>query len=36
MNAYEEMVDAKYPLHHLIVKNNIYDMNRELEALTKK
>ena len=36
MNAYEEMVDAKYPLHHLIVKNNIYDMNRELENLTKK
>ena len=36
MNAYEEMVDAKYPLHHLIVKNNIYDMNRELEVLTKK
>ncbi|MFA7378504.1 MAG: septation ring formation regulator EzrA, partial [Bacilli bacterium] len=36
MNAYEEMVDAKYPLHHLIVKNNIYDMNRELDLLTKK
>lgn len=36
MNAYEEMVDAKYPLHHLIVKNNIYDMNRELDSLTKK
>lgn len=36
MNAYEEMADAKYPLHHLIVKNNIYDMNRELEVLTKK
>ncbi|MFA5421228.1 MAG: septation ring formation regulator EzrA [Bacilli bacterium] len=36
MNAYEEMVDAKYPLHHLIVKNNIYDMNRELDILTKK
>ncbi len=36
MNAYEEMAEAKYPLHHLIVKNNIYDMNRELEVLTKK
>jgi len=36
MNAYEEMVDAKYPLHHLIVKNNIYDMNRELDSLTKR
>lgn len=36
MNGYEEMVDAKYPLHHLIVKNNIYDMNRELDLLTKK
>jgi len=34
MNAYEEMVDAKF--HHLIVKNNIYDMNRELDLLTKK
>lgn len=36
MNAYEEMVDEKYPLHHLIVKNNIYDINRELEMLTKR
>ena len=32
-NRYEEMVRADFPLHHLIVKGNIQDMNNLLEEI---
>lgn len=35
-HAYEQMVEQKYPLHHLVFKNNIVEINREIEQSTKK
>ncbi len=32
-NRYEEMTNADFPLHHLIVKGNIQDMNAVLEEV---
>ena len=35
-NRYEEMVRADFPLHHLIVKGNIEDMNNLLSEITER
>ena len=35
-NRYEEMCRADYPLHHLIVKANIEDMNAHLSDITSR
>ncbi|MBO6285713.1 MAG: hypothetical protein J6O18_05340 [Bacilli bacterium] len=35
-NRYEEMVRADFPLHHLIVKGNIEDMNNLLSEITDR
>ncbi len=35
-NRYEEMRRADFPLHHLIVKGNIEDMNNQLTTITKR
>ncbi len=35
-NRYEEMIRADFPLHHLIVKGNIEDMNASLAAITDR
>lgn len=35
-NRYEEMIRADFPLHHLIVKGNIEDMNAQLKDITKR
>lgn len=35
-NRYEEMVRADFPLHHLIVKGNIEDMNNLLGEITQR
>ncbi len=35
-NRYEEMVRADFPLHHLIVKGNIEDMNNLLKEITER
>ena len=35
-NRYEEMIRADFPLHHLIVKGNIEDMNASLSAITDR
>lgn len=35
-NRYEDMLRDNYPLHHLIVKGNIEDMNAHLSVLTAR
>ena len=35
-HTYEQVVTEKYHVHHLLFKNNIYEMNRDLEELTNK
>lgn len=35
-NAYQEMVKAEYPLHHLMVITSIDEMKRQLENLTNR
>ena len=35
-NRYEEMIRAEFPLHHLIVKGNIEDMNNLLKEITER
>ncbi len=34
--AYNEMLDNKYPVHHLIVKGSLENMNSELEEISKR
>ena len=35
-NRYEEMVRAEFPLHHLLVRGNIEDMNNLLADITRR
>lgn len=35
-NRYEEMIRADFPLHHLLVRGNIEDMNALLDDITKR
>lgn len=34
--AYNEMLDNNYPVHHLIIKGSLEDMNNEIAAISKK